>query len=249
MKAYLVGSLLKGQLTLVVERKAGEVVKKSYVNLRARGAVLETINTQAAKGGMIRLSGDLDVEKVNGMDAPFLSVKSARVVKEGTEHSSMLVGTGNVTRDSEVKELQSEWRVLNYGLASNRMVDGKQKSSFFNVSDFAKLKTDGSCRLNNLAPHIKKGKGLLIIGQLDVQTWPDRDEPEKQHISVNVILDDFEFLPGKKQEEQRDETPAYVKVAGDEQIPSYIGKEATQESIAGAESLPEIEIAEDEIPF
>jgi len=249
MKAYLVGSLLKGKQTLVVERKAGEVVKKSYVNLRAKGAVLETINTQAAKGGMVRLSGDLDVEKVNGQDAPFLSVKSARILKEGTEHSSMLIGTGNVTRDSEVKDLQSEWRVLNYGFASNRMVDGKQKSSFFNVSDFAKLKTDGSCRLNNLAPHIKKGKGLLIIGQLDVQTWPDRDEPEKQHISVNVILDDFEFLPGKKQEEPRDETPAYVRVAGDEQIPGYIGKEATQESIAGAESLPEIEITEDEIPF
>lgn len=243
MNAVLFGKLIGGNNTICVERKSGDTVKKSYVNLRAKGKKAEFLAQLVAKKVMVRVTGVLDVEKVDGADAPFLEVKSIAEMPSGTPHFSLVYGNGNVTRDSEIKVLSGDWQVLGYGIASNRKVNSVQKTSFFTVSMFAKNYEDGANRLSKIAPHVLKGKGLSVSGQLDIQEWNGEDQ--KLYRAVNIILDDFEFLPGGKRSEVDDQLPNYAKQPADAALPSYIGKE----SDSAGEGLPEIEINEEEIPF
>lgn len=257
MKVLLIGTLIKGateaekqlqSATIIVERViSGGEVKSSYVNLRGYGRIVETIVEQSNGNtdGIVQILGNLDVEKIDGLDVPVLSIENAKAMPNGTPHFSLVFGTGNVTRNAEVRILNEQWRVMSTGFASNRKERGEQKTSFFTLSMFGKVQQDGKCRVNNLVEYVTRGKGLSISGQLDVQVWNDRDDNTKQHSAINIIIDSLEFLPsGQSQEQAKNEAPPYTQApaTGASSVPSYVGKVADQD-------LPEITINEDEIPF
>ena len=253
----LIGTLIKGATaadkqiqtaTIMVQRTvSGGEVKVSYINLRGYGRVAEMIVEQSNGGtdGIVQILGNLDVEEIDGLDVPVLSVENVKIMPNGTPHSSLVFGIGNVTRDAEVRGFNEQWRVMSTGLASNRKERGEMKTSFFTISMFGKVQQDGKCRVNNLVEYVTKGKGLSVSGQLDVQIWNDRDDNTKQHSAINIIIDGLEFLPsGQKQEQSKDAIPPYVQTPAGaaNAIPSYVGK-------TGDKELPDITINEDEIPF
>lgn len=252
MKVLLIGALVKGakaannvleSATIAVERNVGSEVKVSYVNLRAYGKSVETIVSLSneAGDGIVMITGILDVEEINSMQVPVVTVESVKVMPSGTPHVSVVYGIGNLTRDAEIRKLSDQWRVASVGIASNRKVRGVQKTSFFTMSLFGKVGEDGSCRADNTAPHWTLGKGLSISGQLDVQIWNDQTDPNKQRSSVNIIIDGFEFLPsGKRDDSQKDVPPPYTNTPKTGSVPSYVNQTG---------NLPEIDINEDEIPF
>lgn len=257
MKTMLIGTLIKGATaadkqiqaaTIVVERiVSGGEVKLSYVNLRGYGRVAEMIVEQSngITDGIVQVLGNLDIEQLDGLEVPVLSVENVKIMPNGTPHSSLVFGIGNVTRDAEIRILNEQWRVMTTSLASNRKERGIMKTSFFTISMFGKVQQDGKCRVNNLVEYVTRGKGLSVSGQLDVQIWNDRDDNTKQHSAINIIIDGLEFLPsGQKQEQPKDAVPPYVQTPAGvaNAIPSYVGK-------TGQENLPEITVNEDEIPF
>lgn len=244
MRTMLIGEFVKGTSTIFVERKAGDQVKKSYVNLRGKGKISETLKQYSEKEALVSVTGQLEVEEVNGLNAPFIDVQSVISMPSGTPHMSIVSGIGNVVNDAEIRRLENGWKVLGYRFASNRKIGNDQKTSFFTISQFAKDYEDGGNRLVNLAPHVTKGKGLSVWGRLDVQIWDGEDG--RQFSAVNIILDDFEFLPGGKKQEGQEELPPYAKPSGEQPAPAYVGQEA---SAPQQGSLPEIDINEDEIPF
>lgn len=257
MKTMLTGTLIKGATaadkqiqaaTIIVERiVSGGEVKLSYVNLRGYGRVAEMLveESNGSSDGIVQVLGNLDVEQIDGLDVPVLSVENVKIMPNGTPHSSLVFGIGNVVRDAEIRVLNEQWRVMTTSLASNRKERGEMKTSFFTISMFGKVQPDGKCRVNNLVEYVTKGKGLSVSGQLDVQLWNDRDDNTKQHSAINIIIDSMDFLPSaQKQEQAKGVVPPYVQTpAGAESaIPSYVGK-------TGQQNLPEITISEDEIPF
>lgn len=253
MKALLIGVLVKGakakdntleSATIAVERKAGDEVKVSYVNLRAYGKNVETIVSQSngSGDGVIMIHGNLDIESIGSMNVPVVTVEKVTVMPAGSPHMSLVYGIGNLTRDAEVRQINDQWRVMSASIAANRKIRGNDTVSYYNLSLFGKVGQDGKCRASNTAPHMTKGKGLSISGQLDVQVWQDREDPTKEHTSINIILDGFNFLPGGKRDESpREAAPQYGESPKQSSAPSYVNMPES--------NLPEIEITEDEIPF
>lgn len=256
MKALLIGTLIKGATaaekqiqaaTIIVERIiSGGEIKRSYVNLRGYGRIAEMIVEQSngSSEGIVQVLGSLDVEQIDGLNVPVLSVENIKIMPNGTPSSSLVYGIGNVTRDAEIKTLNDQWRVMSTGFASNRKERGNKITSFFTLSMFGKVAQDGKCRVNNLVEYVSEGKGLSVSGQLDVQLWSDREDQTKQYSAINIIIDGLDFLPsGQKQEQTKDMVPNYAQAAASESnIPAYVGK-------SGENNLPEININEDEIPF
>lgn len=252
MKVLLIGVLVKGakaanseleSATIVIERKAGDEIKPSYVNLRASGKNTETIVSKSNESGegIVMINGILDVEDMDGLNVPVVTVNTIKSMPAGSPHTSLVYGIGNLTRDAEVRQLNDQWRVMTGSIAANRKVRGNEKTSFFNLSLFGKIGQDKKCSASNTAPYMTKGKGLSISGQLDVQIWNDRDDESKQHSAINIILDGFDFLPCAKRDEGTKEVPQYAQSSQPAALPSYVNKADT--------SAPVINIDEDEIPF
>lgn len=253
MKVLLIGTLVKGakaannaleSATIAVERKAGDEIKVSYVNLRAYGKNAETIVSQSNGSGdaIVMVQGNLDVESMGSLNVPVVTVEKVNVMPAGSPHTSVVYGIGNLTRDAEVRQVNDQWRVMSVAIAANRKIRGNDTVSYYNLSLFGKVGQDGKCRASNTAPHMTKGKGLSISGQLDVQVWSDREDPSKEHTSINIILDGFNFLPGGKRDDgSREAAPQYGETPKHSSPPAYVNNTEN--------NLPEIDINEDEIPF
>ena len=99
---------------------------------------------------------------------------------------------GNLTRDAELKYLNSGTPVLNFSIASNRYykkegaTDWTQEVSYFNCVVFGKAAE--YCKDKAL-----KGRGVRVIGQLEQDRWVDNANQAKS--TVKIIAGRVEFKP------------------------------------------------------
>jgi single-strand DNA-binding protein len=108
--------------------------------------------------------------------------------------------TGYLTRDPDLKELDSGTKVANMRIAVNgrrRTADGWVDTvDYFNVAAFG---TQGE----NCDTYLAKGRPIAVTGRLD---WRERGEGEERREYVKVIAEQVEFL-GRKPAEPKTEEP------------------------------------------
>lgn len=107
------------------------------------------------------------------------------------ENLNRWIGTGNLTRDPELKEPREDLVIANMRLAVNSRVksggEWVDKPNYFDVVCFG-----GMAR--NVARYLSKGSPVAIDGRLDWREWEDGDGNRRQ--AVQIIADNVQFLEG-----------------------------------------------------
>ena len=97
---------------------------------------------------------------------------------------------GNLTKDPALSATPKGTSVCSFSVASNRYFkqenESKQDVSFFNVEVWAKL-----AEICN--QHLKKGRGVRIVGRLKQDRWDDTDG--KKHDRIKIVAEHVEFKP------------------------------------------------------
>lgn len=124
---------------------------------------------------------------------------------------------GNLTKDPELKSLESGMKVANFGIATNRTwkdKDGnkKEKADFHNIVAFGKT-------AEVIAQYIKKGNQILVEGRIETRTW---EKDGKTNYKTEIMLENFQFGNNKKSETSTTEPEEYKSDVVEEQDESSI---------------------------
>lgn len=99
--------------------------------------------------------------------------------------------SGNLTRDPELTETSSGVSVCRFSIAVNRRVEGEQKADFYNITAWRGL-------AETISRYLRKGNKLLVIGNIELGEYEDRDGNKRT--SINIVAQDVEFLTPKSQQ-------------------------------------------------
>jgi single-strand DNA-binding protein len=95
---------------------------------------------------------------------------------------------GNATRDAELRHTESGKSVSNIRLATNRRVNGEEKTQFHTVVCWDTLaETTGK--------YVKRGRLIYVEGRLEYRTFTD-DESKDRGV-VEIVASDVQFLGGR----------------------------------------------------
>lgn len=112
-------------------------------------------------------------------------------------NTNIIVLTGRLTRDAELKYTQSGKAVASFGLAVNDGFGDKQKTYFINCSIWDK-------GAENLANLTHKGSKIAVNGKLTSRNYEANDGSKRT--AVEVVCNQyggFELLDSKKDNDQR----------------------------------------------
>ncbi|MDP6460356.1 MAG: single-stranded DNA-binding protein, partial [Gemmatimonadota bacterium] len=137
--------------------------------------------------------------------------------------------TGRLTRDPEVRYIQTGVAVAKLGLASNRYIRDrdsasgwKEETCFVDVTAWREL-------AERCADSLKKGSSVLVEGRLQSRSWEDK-ETGKKRTGLDIVADRVQFLDRR----------------GDGQsAPAYAGGGKSQSAAPGGSSQGD----GDDIPF
>ncbi|MFC1670297.1 single-stranded DNA-binding protein [Spirochaetota bacterium] len=108
---------------------------------------------------------------------------------------------GRLTRDPELRYIQSGTAVANFSIANNRTYvssgEKKEQASFFNCIAWAKL---GEV----ISEYCKKGQRIGIEGRLQQRSWDDQEG--KKRSTVEIVVENFQFLTSRGESGGVDET-------------------------------------------
>ena len=103
---------------------------------------------------------------------------------------------GNLGKAPETKISDNGTLMASFSIASNtfrKTSEGKeQKTDWFRVIAFGR-------QAETLAQYVKKGTGLAVQGRLTFNPWVDRDG--NPQAGADIILQEFQFLPGGRRED------------------------------------------------
>lgn len=134
---------------------------------------------------------------------------------------------GRVTKDPEVRALQSGQSVATFSVATNRQWKDAQgqkqeKAEFHNIVAWRKL-------AEIIQQYVKKGMRLYVEGRMETRSWEDPQGQKKYR--TEVVLDNMIMLDSKNSGGSK---PANTVVAGDAPVPTV---------------APDEEIRIEDIPF
>jgi len=133
---------------------------------------------------------------------------------------------GNLTRDPELRYIQSGTAVLDLGLAVNRRVKGSDgtwgdEAAFIDVTVWGK-------QAENCAEYLSKGRPVFVEGHLQFDQWEDKKTGDKRS-KLKVTAENVQFLGGKPSgggggggkpaRAERPEAPADETELSDDDIP------------------------------
>jgi single-strand DNA-binding protein len=102
---------------------------------------------------------------------------------------NVVVVTGNLTRDPELRSLPSGTAVCKLRVAVNsRRKSGDEwvdKPNYFDVTVFG-------AQGENCATYLKKGRPVAVEGRLDWREWETQDGQKRQ--SIEIIANSVQFL-------------------------------------------------------
>ena len=153
---------------------------------------------------------------------------------------------GNVTRDAEKSDLPSGVSVAKFGVAVNQDYKNKagekvEKVSFFDVEVW---NMGNSRQADVAAQYLTKGKPVYVEGDLEQQTWEDKNGGGKRS-KVVVKCTRFQMIGSKKDAEGEgggDEAPR-------QKAPPPPRNKPAQRSYAPADDGTPDFGGEDDIPF
>lgn len=158
---------------------------------------------------------------------------------------------GNLTKDPELRYLQSGSAVCNTAIAVNRKYktqQGEQREEvlFIDITLFG--------RTGEIAnQYLKKGSKVLVEGRLKLEQWNDQNgQKRSKHV---VTVDSMQMLDGKSQDEQQGYNPNQGQEPVEYSKPQYKNGyyESTPKNNQGnnaqGQQYPKVDISDDEIPF
>jgi len=182
-----------------------------------------------------------------------------------------IVLMGNLTRDVEVRYSQGGSAVGNTGIATNRKwksATGEQKEEvmFVDLTFFGR-----TAEIAN--QYLRKGSKVLVDGRLSFDQWTAQDGTKRSKHSV--IVENLQMIGGRDDNQQGggynanqggqanqgygqpapQAAPQYggqqPQYGGGQPTPQYGGGQPApqQHTQQPTQSIPEIDISEDEIPF
>lgn len=114
---------------------------------------------------------------------------------------------GNMTRDPELKQTPSGANVCTFNIAVNRRPtkDGKQECDFIVCVAWRE-------RAEFVAKYFKKGKPILVCGQMQNRSWKDQNGNDRT--GTEVLVDEATFVSSgdgeKRAENARNDVGGYV---------------------------------------
>ena len=105
--------------------------------------------------------------------------------------------TGNLGRDVEVKSFE-KGSVAKFSIAVSSGWGDKKTTQWVDVSAWGKLG-------ENCATYLSKGKKVLVIGEMTVRPWVDKEGNNRFSVELNAR--DIEFLSAKGESEDSKPTP------------------------------------------
>ena len=101
--------------------------------------------------------------------------------------------TGNLTNDPK-KGKAGETPFIEFGIAVNEYRNGEEVANFFDCTMYGK-------RAQAIAPVLRKGQRVTLIGKLQQRRWMKDDEKRSK---VSIIVYDIDFMSPKKDDENED---------------------------------------------
>jgi len=166
---------------------------------------------------------------------------------------------GNLTRDIELRYLQSGTAIANTAIATSRKFtsngEKKEEVMFIDITFFGR-----SGEIAN--QYLRKGSKILVEGRLKFDQWVDQNGQKRSKHSINVenmqMLDSRNDAPGAQSSggynaPQPQQNPSYQAPAQSynpppqQDKPQYNAPQSAQKMPEN--NLPEIDIDDDEIPF
>ncbi|MDY3845312.1 MAG: single-stranded DNA-binding protein [Eubacteriales bacterium] len=99
---------------------------------------------------------------------------------------------GRLTADPELKQTPNGVSVCSFTIAVNRRFaraeQGQQTADFINIVAWRQL-------ADFTANHFKKGRPMLVCGQLQTRSWTDNNGQKRY--ATEVVADEIEFVDSK----------------------------------------------------
>ena len=136
--------------------------------------------------------------------------------------------TGRLTRDPELRNLASGRAVTQFGIATNEYVRSQEKSEFHNVVTWGKL-------AEICGQYLTKGQQIALEGRLQTRPWDD--DQGKGHWKAEVVAERVEMLGGRRKKDYDAEAAAHNL----EQQAAAMGEEPILDhrSASAADPIPE----------
>ena len=100
---------------------------------------------------------------------------------------------GNLTRDPELRYLQSGQAVVKIGLAVNRKYRNKSTQELVEETTFVDVEGWGQ-QAETFSKYMSKGRPVFIEGRLRLDSWEGKDGQKRNKLVV--VMENFQFLGG-----------------------------------------------------
>ncbi|MDY0292511.1 MAG: single-stranded DNA-binding protein [Desulfuromonadaceae bacterium] len=163
-----------------------------------------------------------------------------------------IILVGNLTREIELKYSRTGVAIAKTAIATSRKFtsngEKKEEVCFVDITFFAR-----SAEVAN--QYLRKGSKILVEGRLNFEQWSDQNGQKRSKHSV--IVETMQMLDSKGNSQggggyqaplQNNNVQGY-KQGGQQQQQSYQQANAQSRQMPSIDSVPEIDIDEDEIPF
>lgn len=147
-------------------------------------------------------------------------------------------GLFRLTRDVEIMYTQSGVSIAKFGLACSEKYKDKETQLFLDAVAFGKA---GEI----LAQYAgTKGTQIMLSGKLQTESWVDQNQQKRSKVSMTI--EDFDFVSNKGT--SQNQTQQQSQQQAPQQQQSY-QQPQQQEQRPSSNSVPVIDIAEEDIPF
>ena len=147
---------------------------------------------------------------------------------------------GNLTRDPELKFLQSGTSVANFGIAMNESYTDRQTGEKKESACFVDVEAWGR-QAEVVNEYLTKGSPIFIEGALKFESWETEDGTKRSRLRVRAFR--IQLIGGRRDEDQMDGGYAEAQpAAAPTQAASYEDAPAPETSSAPSST-------DDDIPF
>ncbi len=151
---------------------------------------------------------------------------------------------GNLTRDIELRYLQSGTAVGSTGIATNRrfkssMGEQRDEVMFIDITFFGR-----TAEVAN--QYLKKGSKVLIEGRLKLDSWEDPNGNKRSRHSI--VVENMQMLDSKGDTQAPTQTQPQQSYTSQNSYSNLAGEYQQNQQQKSQVSMPEIDI-DDEIPF
>ena len=137
---------------------------------------------------------------------------------------------GNLTRDIELRYITNGLAIAKSAIASNRKYKEKEEVMYIDITFFGR-----SAEIAN--QYLHRGSKVLIEGRLQLEQWTDQNGQKRSKHSV--VVESMQMVDSKATNIGREQTVDHAHHAD----------HATKPRAAPVNTIPEIDIDEDDIPF